>query len=78
MWPLPPPPPPPFGVRPTYILLCVQVTKRAVCTPDFEQLYRRADEISAGGQEGFAGGLPVAGFGVDAGGEAGPVKMEED
>lgn len=55
----------------------VQVTKRAVCTPDFEQLYRRADEISAGGREGFAGGLPVAEFEVDGGG-AGPVKMEED
>ncbi|CAB1105645.1 unnamed protein product [Ectocarpus sp. CCAP 1310/34] len=45
-----------------------QVTKRAVCTPDFEQLYRRADEISGGGgggEDGFEGG---AGAGGDVGG----------
>lgn len=71
-------PPPGATNSPNAPSFCVQVTKRAVCTPDFEQLYRRADEISAGGQEGFAGGLPVAEFGVDGGGEAGPVKMEED
>ncbi|CAM9628916.1 unnamed protein product, partial [Ectocarpus sp. 12 AP-2014] len=49
-----------------------QVTKRAVCTPDFEQLYRRADEVSGGGGggDGFEGG---AGAGGDVGG---PVKME--
>lgn len=57
----------------------VQVTKRAVCTPDFEQLYRRADEISGGGGSGshgggLDGGLQGAGSGVDDPG--GPVKME--
>ncbi|CAN0353540.1 unnamed protein product [Scytosiphon promiscuus] len=36
-----------------------QVTKRAVCTPDFEQLYRRADENSGGGEDGPEGGGPV-------------------
>lgn len=44
-----------------------QVTKRAVCTPDFEQLYRRADEINGGGGgDEFEGGGDVGG----------PVKME--
>ncbi|CAN0009941.1 unnamed protein product, partial [Ectocarpus sp. 4 AP-2014] len=48
-----------------------QVTKRAVCTPDFEQLYRRADEISGGGGgDGFEGGAESGGDG------GGPVKME--
>ncbi|CAM9592267.1 unnamed protein product [Ectocarpus fasciculatus] len=49
-----------------------QVTKRAVCTPDFEQLYRRADEISGGGGGGGGGGDEFEGGG-DVGG---PVKME--
>eukprot|EP00903_Cladosiphon_okamuranus_P022694 g20886.t2 len=45
-----------------------QVTKRAVCTPDFEQLYRRADESDMSGV-GFEGGPQVDGAGA-------PVKME--
>ncbi|CAM9816237.1 unnamed protein product, partial [Ectocarpus sp. 13 AM-2016] len=55
-----------------------QVTKRAVCTPDFEQLYRRADEVSGGGGSGGGGG-GGDGFegGAGAGGDVvGPVKME--
>lgn len=54
----------------------MQVTKRAVCTPDFEQLYRRADESIAGGQEVLDGGFDGAGSGADDGVEGGPVKME--
>lgn len=48
----------------TLLCLCYrfisQVTKRAVCTPDFEQLYRRADENNiGGGEDGLEGGGPV-------------------
>ncbi|CAM9808412.1 unnamed protein product [Ectocarpus sp. 6 AP-2014] len=54
-----------------------QVTKRAVCTPDFEQLYRRADEISGGGGGGGGGGGDGFEGGAGAGGDVGgPVKME--
>ncbi|CAM9879148.1 unnamed protein product, partial [Ascophyllum nodosum] len=41
------------------------ITKRVVCTPDFEQLYRRADEISNGAGEAsevFDEGLQGAGL----------------
>lgn len=73
----------PSTANPFLAVHILQVTKRAVCTPDFEQLYRRADEISGGGGggggsggngEGLDGGLQGTGSGVDDLG--GPVKME--
>lgn len=53
------------------------MTKRVVCTPDFEQLYRRANEAGDGAGEGFGGGIQAGGLEDDGFGR-GSMKMEVD